>query len=155
MKPIVYLAGPIAGCEYDEATNWRRTVEEALVDRCDVRNPMRDKAPVSGKIGFSSYTGDVLCSPSAIMTRDHADCTHAQVMLVNLLGATSASIGTVLEYGWAYDRRIPTVTVIEEDGSNPHDHHPMLIQCFGIRVCYLASAINVVESVLNLRGSHV
>ena len=40
VKPIVYLAGPIAGCTDDEAHGWRNETIKQFEDVYEFRNPM-------------------------------------------------------------------------------------------------------------------
>ena len=40
MKPIIYLAGPIAGCTDDEAHGWRNETIEEFKDIYEFKNPM-------------------------------------------------------------------------------------------------------------------
>ena len=57
---------------------------------------------------------------SAIIGRDRADCTGADLIFMNLLGANKVSIGTMVELAWADASRKPVIVCIEKDG-NPHD----------------------------------
>ena len=44
MKPLVYLAGAIAGLTYDDAADWRKIVNHRLAERgIETLNPMRAK----------------------------------------------------------------------------------------------------------------
>lgn len=80
------------------------------------------------------------------MTRDFYDCTTCDILLVNLLGAKSVSIGTVMEIAWAYQKRTPIVLAIESEG-NIHEHL-MIDEARGFRVPTLQEALDVVVSIL-------
>jgi nucleoside 2-deoxyribosyltransferase len=122
----VYLAGPIAGLTYNEAQDWRDAVKHALIPhaiRC--YSPLRGKAHVLGSsLRLKPQGGDVdhpLFIPRAILGRDFYDVTRCDCMIANLLGATTISIGTVIELGFAHAARVPVVLVMEDEG-NVHDH---------------------------------
>jgi nucleoside 2-deoxyribosyltransferase len=148
-KPKVYLAGPIAGLTYDEAEEWRRTVKYALEPLVDCFCPLRshDFLRQGGVINSGkNYDHNALTSDRGIMTRDHNDCKNSDLVFVNLIGSTKASVGTAMEVAWCYAYRKPVVVVMEDHG-NPHDH-PMMREAFGYRVSNIADAINITLSVL-------
>lgn len=155
--PTVYLAGPIAGCSYAGATDWRDRAQDVLA-RDGIRglSPMRAKEylkGVEGDVGFSATCQEYghlspLSGPRGIMTRDRFDATRCDVLLVNLLGAAKVSIGTVMEIAWADLKRTPIVVAIENDGSNPHEH-AMIGEAIGFRCGTLDEALDVVRSILS------
>jgi len=81
------------------------------------------------------------------MTRDYFDCTTCDILIVNLLGYTRVSIGTVMEIAWAHAHRIPIICIMEE--GNIHDH-PMINEAIGFRVESVYDAIDVARAVLDL-----
>lgn len=148
----VYLAGPIAGLDYAGATDWRETAKESL-NFCGITalSPMRAKQYLKDVASFAAdsnqyKTLSVLSSNRGITTRDRFDCQSADVVLVNLLGATRVSIGTMLEVAWADAKRTPIVLVMEPEG-NVH-HHGMLLECAGFHCHSLDEALNVVKAIL-------
>lgn len=152
MKPVVYLAGPIAGTNQGEAFEWRVTAEIALAERgIETRSPMRAKGALnSAAIGFDyrAYSSRGWAyTPEGILTRDHNDCTTADAVLMNMLGARVMSFGTGMELAWCYDRHIPLVAAIEETG-NLHDGHPMFKAAVKFRVPSLEDAIDAVAVIL-------
>lgn len=149
----VYLAGPIAGLNYDDAQEWRSWVKSKLAPfGIDGYSPLRQKQYLKGvgkiedvgKDCYSSYTP--LATDGAIMTRDHNDCQTADLIFCNLLGAERVSIGTVLEIGWAFAYRKPLIMLIEPSG-NPHEH-PMIREGIGFRYDNLLDAIDATKSIL-------
>ncbi len=109
----IYLAGPIAGRTYRQATEWRADVTRALfyteteaVDFSTL-DPMRGKAdpgdgqPLLGMQGLGY-------SPAEIFTRDLIDVADSNIVLANLDGL-SRGIGTLFEFGYAYALVIPVV----------------------------------------------
>jgi hypothetical protein len=143
----VYLAGPITGCTYTGCTDWRTHVSDllALAD-ITALDPMRGKQFLTDETSVGNNYQHPLGTPRGIMTRDHWDCTRCNVLLVNLLGATRVSIGTVMEIAWAWDSSIPVVVVMESEG-NPHDH-AMIQEATGFRVSTLDEAVDVVVALL-------
>ncbi|MGZ5095552.1 MAG: hypothetical protein ACXWCH_30925, partial [Burkholderiales bacterium] len=82
-----------------------------------------------------------------VMTRDRFDATRCDVLLVNLLGTTRVSIGTVMEIAWADAKRIPIVVAMEPQG-NPHEHM-MIAEAIGFRVPTLDEALHIVKAIID------
>lgn len=152
MMPTVYLAGPIANTTAGEAFAWREEALQRLAVRAiSARSPMRAKhALAKGAIGadYRAYADRGWAyTPAGILTRDHNDCTTADAVLMYLLGARTMSFGTGMELAWCYDRHIPVVVVIEEEG-NVHDGHPMFAAAVKFRVPTLDEAVDAVAIIL-------
>jgi hypothetical protein len=128
-KKKVYLSGPISHLTFSEAKLVRsdfleisRSVLGTLHDSICYVDPLRGKDLDPNEILTPSIpTTAQKISNKYIFNRDYFDVHHADALLVNLLGAKKVSIGTVFEMAWAYEKRIPTVVVIEGE-SNPHYH---------------------------------
>lgn len=148
----VYLAGPISGLTFDDADEWRVHAMDVLRrHEIDGLSPLRGKAylrtlgelsagcAAEGKAGLMSL-------PRSIMTRDFYDATHCDVLLVNLLGATRVSIGTMMEVAWCFQSRTPVVCAMEP--GNIHEH-AMLAEAIGFRVGTIDEAIAVCVAILN------
>lgn len=154
MKPLVYLAGAIAGLQFDEATDWRVQATALLRERgIETLNPMRAKNALSarGRIStdFHDYEENgAFFTSRGIMTRDSTDVHRSDALLVNLLGLKKPSLGTVMELGWAYILNKPAIVAIEKSG-NPHDNHPMIHEAMRFRVESVEEAIDAVAIVLN------
>jgi nucleoside 2-deoxyribosyltransferase len=155
-RPLVYLAGAIAGEEFEDALNWRIHAQLTLADRgIETLSPLRAKEALAGQNGgristdFRDYqhTGAFFTS-RGIMTRDCNDVRRADALLVNLLGLEERSAGTIMELGWAYLLGKPCVVAIEESG-NPHLTHPMIVESMPFRVTTLDEAIDSVAVLLN------
>ena len=152
-RPLVYLAGPIANTDAGVSLEWRDVAHTALTARnIECLSPMRAKEALArGKIGddFHAYEDrGIFFTSRAIMTRDFNDVKRCDAILVNLLGAEKASLGTVMELGWAYALQKPVVVAIEPIG-NPHDRHPMIEETIRFRAPDLDTAIDAVATVLN------
>ena len=149
---LVYLAGPISGCSYRECTNWRQGVIADLRDAgITGLSPMRAKEYLASLTNISSDGRDYahfgsMSLPRGVTTRDRFDTQRADVVLVNLIGATSVSIGTMIELGWADSVRTPIVCAIEEKG-NPHEHM-IVSELIGFRVPTLEDAVAMCKAIL-------
>lgn len=153
MKPTVYLAGPIAKTAAGEAFHWRIYAAQKLAERgIESRSPMRAKmALADGEIGtdYRAYKDRGWAyTPEGILTRDHNDCTTADGVLMNMLGARQMSFGTGMELAWCFDHHIPTAVAIERSG-NPHDGHPMFAAAVRFRLDDLDDAIDAIAVILN------
>lgn len=148
----IYLAGPISGLSYAGCTDWRKyAIKELAEAGIKGLSPMRGKEYLS-KLKSISSTGEeyahlgVLSKSRGIMTRDRFDATRCDVLLVNLLGAKTVSIGTMMEVAMADLLRIPIVCAIEESG-NPHAH-VMLSEAIGFEVRTLDEALHICKAIL-------
>jgi nucleoside 2-deoxyribosyltransferase len=148
MKPKLYLAGPIAGLDYEGCTDWRKVVTHSLFQKMECYSPMRGKSFLMGKgvLHGGDYPDHVLSSKKGIMGRDFNDVKRADALLVNLLNPPAVSIGTVMEIGWAYCMQKPVVMIMEKNG-NIHDHL-MVNECCTYRTDDLEEAIALCELLL-------
>jgi nucleoside 2-deoxyribosyltransferase len=147
-KPKVYLAGPISGLTHDQCVGWRNEAADKLAAfGIACFSPMRGKGYLrDAGVLEQSYPRYALSTDRGIMSRDHNDVITADALLINLAGVQRVTVGTVMEIAWAWDRHIPTITIMEDKG-NPHDH-PMVREAIGWRVRTLDEAIHCVKSVL-------
>lgn len=146
-KNRIYLAGPIKGLSYIEATEWRKYVTNNVKENIECLSPLRGKSYLSDEpILKPIYDNFALSNAKAITTRDRFDAQRCDLLFVNLLSAKETSIGTVMEIAWADSKRIPIIMVIENNG-NIHDH-PMITECVGFRTDNLDDAIFIVNNIL-------
>tara|TARA_Y100001933_G_scaffold232544_1_gene251226 strand:+ start:104 stop:556 length:453 start_codon:yes stop_codon:yes gene_type:complete len=144
----VYLAGPIAGLTYGDATDWRDDVKRALETMPHVKalSPLRNKTYFDREQTLEdSYEQLLFSGQRAITVRDRFDCLRADVILMNLLGAKKVSIGSMIEMGWADDLKRPVVLVMEP--GNIHDH-AMVRELASWIVPDLQQAVTVVHGIL-------
>lgn len=154
-KFLVYLSGPIAGLTYGESTDWREFVTQSFPSHIQGVSPMRAKKylDIPGKAVENLPLEFPLSTDRAINTRDRFDTLRAHAVLVNLLGASKVSIGTMMEIAWAYDHKIPVIVAMEPEG-NVHDH-PMLRDCISVRVASLEEAIEAVTAFVSPHESQI
>lgn len=153
-SPTVYLAGPIKGLTYNDATEWReRAKSELAAAGIQAFSPMRAKdylrheTDAGGTRLADAYAAYPLSTMKAIVTRDRMDCQGCSAVIMYLRGAKQVSIGSVIEIGWADAARVPIVLVMEKDGSNPHEHGMVREMC-GFHVETLDEALGVVKALL-------
>lgn len=89
----------------------------------------------------------ILSGGPAILARDFADVNSSDMVVVNLLGATKVSIGTMFEVAWAHAKHIPIVLIMEKENTNVHAHSMLLAMC-GFQVETVADAMIAVEAFL-------
>ncbi len=143
----VYLAGPVTGQSYEGCSSWREYAAHALKRSAGVQvwSPIRAKPWLEAERDIrQSYDDFAISTGKAITERDRYDCTHADCVLANVLGATRVSLGTVMEIAWADAARVPVVLVMEKSG-NPHEH-AMLLECCAVVVYNLESGIEAVRA---------
>ncbi len=123
----VYLAGPITGLTFTGACEWRDWVTVALrleSHRYPRTTHLHPLSPMRDKDQFICDPRQVLPSTwdegKAAVHRDLLDIRRSDAVLVNLLGASRVSLGTMCELGYAYAERKFILVVMEPD--NPHDH---------------------------------
>ena len=120
----VYLSGPISDLTFADAAGWRSRVVQRL-GSWNTLDPLRGKSFLSNqrRIHREEYEAEKnpALSDEAIVGRDMADVSASDIVLINLLGATAVSIGTMQEQGQARAERKRVVLVMEDSG-NIHDH---------------------------------
>lgn len=144
---LVYLAGPITGVSYGDATDWRGEFAKKFPSYIQAVSPMRGKRYLSHeKMVQDSYEMHPLSSQKGITCRDRMDVMRCDLLLVNFLGAKKVSIGTVMEIAWADAWRKPIVLVMESE--NVHSH-AMVREVAGFIVPTIDEAATIVTSVLS------
>lgn len=148
-KFMVYLAGPIAGCSYKGAVDWREEVQLKMPDGIVGISPMRAKDFLSDsecihRFGYPSKAG---ATEQAIMMRDYNDVRRCDALFVNFLEAEQVSIGTVMELAWAYQLQKPVVVAIDEDPDNIH-RHCMLNNAMRCQVRSIEEGIDMLSALL-------
>jgi len=144
---LLYCAGPVSGTSYEECTDWRAYVASKLPGHITAISPMRGKKYLSAEKSIKDcYEEHPLSCQRGITCRDRMDVARSDMILVNLIGATKISIGSVMETAWADAGRKPIVLVMEKN--NIHSHS-MLREVAGFIVDDLDEAIDIVIAVLS------
>lgn len=146
----VYLAGPITGLTYEECTEWRDKAKAELAKSgITAYSPMRGKGYLSDGNPIEAFNNRLpqkLSTQKGIVGRDYFDATRSDVVLCNLLGAKSRSIGTIFELAWRYQKQLPVVLVMEDTG-NVHDH-PFINESVTYRTNNIDEGIELVKHIL-------
>jgi nucleoside 2-deoxyribosyltransferase len=144
----VYLAGPISGQTYGACASWREYAKEQLADLgINGYSPLRGKRYLdNGKPIVSAQGQSPLSTTKGIMTRDHFDCTTADLLIVNFLEAKEVSVGTVMELAFAYTHQIPVICCVYED--DPLYKHPMVHEAIPFRVDSVEQAVDLAAQIL-------
>lgn len=117
----LYLAHPISGLSFDEVYQYFDGAQQELNEYYEVLHPMTGKGYFREEKNFKTegYT-QPLSNNHAIMERDSWMVSQADVVLIDLTGTKSVSIGCVMELAWAFWQHKHTVVVI--DPGNVHSH---------------------------------
>lgn len=146
----VYLAGPITGLTYDGGQNWRAEAMKMLDEYgIDGYSPLRGKDYLRrhGELPPHGVSGkNPLGTNKGIVARDINDVRTSDALLINFLGATKVSIGTVAEIGAAYALHKPMVLVMEKE-DNPHNHGFIVEMC-GFHVETVQDGVDILGHLL-------
>lgn len=129
MTKRVYLAGPMAGLNYENALKWRKEFAAMMPTDIVALSPMRGKEYLK-EVGIltsttNGYREHILSSDRAVVARDRNDCMTSDAVVFNFLGAKIVSVGTCIEIGWADAARVPMILIMEPKCTtytNPHEH---------------------------------
>lgn len=151
LRNSVYLAGPITGLTYEECVGWRERAKEELAKAgITAYSPMRGKLYLNNNKpieAFNDRLPNQLSTQKGIVGRDYFDATTADVMLCNLFGAKTRSIGTVYELAWRFMQRKPVVLVMEKE-NNVHEH-PFISESVTYRTDNIDEGIELVKYILH------
>lgn len=149
-KPKLYLAGPIASRAYGEAVAWRRVVAQALAGAAECLDPMRDKgslAATEGPLGERYRNQEPLLTSRSIVARDYHDVRSADLILMSL---PEASVGTLVELGWATALGVPVILWLPEAAPSRVRDHPFVRELAAVIVPTIDDAVAAVRSFLRL-----
>lgn len=128
MKQLgVYLAGPISGLTYEDATGWRDNPafhDDLALAGWTPLSPMEGYEWLSGNDKPLSVHFEDAAHPGAAaeaVRDDLAAIDAAKAVLCNFSGASRASIGTCAELGYAFARGKAVISVLPT-GDTVHDH---------------------------------
>lgn len=148
--PVIYTCGPMAGLNWHGMSDWREEVARRMPDceiRSPTRG--KDWIKRVKKISGLAYNEQPFGSIQAIIKRDHWDVRGSDLILANFLdpsmvtirdilkdhhmatevnlpeevldlGREEASIGSMVEYGFAYAYHTPVIAVMREKSVHRH-----------------------------------
>ena len=149
-RPTVYLAGPINGCDEDEAKGWRFDAADVL-RAFHIRSvsPLRCE-PIVGERYSVSYADPKFGSPGAIAAKNLFDVRRCDMVLAYLpreLTERKPSYGTIIEMGWAHMLGKPVVLVTDDPALR---EHPVVQACAGWVLDNLDDGLDVVTGILEV-----
>jgi len=118
----IYLAGPISGLSYKQACKTRNELCDLFGGYgIEAITPLRGKSYLSceRRLKPSEYEYP-LSTDKAIINRDYGDVVASRILLADMRGAKTVSIGTCFELAWAWDHKVFSIVVMEK--RNPHQH---------------------------------
>jgi len=127
MDYLIYLAGPITGLTWEQATQWRKDMINRFTDASissGGRNyiclsPLRGKEYLESESDIKDeYAQHKMSTQKVITRRDLNDVKRSDLIIVNLLKTGRISIGTILEIGAAAILNIPIILIMEEQKSS-------------------------------------
>lgn len=148
----VYLSGPITGLTYNTARyGWRSTFDDELEGNHIVLSPMRHEGHLAEMrdktIEPNNLPAGLFSHPKLIVSKDFLDIEESTIMVVNLLGASKVSQGTLVEMGYAHALGKTIVTIMDE-GDKIHNS-PFIPVISNVIVHSLEQAIVIVNSLLS------
>jgi nucleoside 2-deoxyribosyltransferase len=153
MRKYIYLAGPIAGCTEEEATEWRDDVINMLPHNIVGISPLRCEPLEEGKTYTEEdATPKMWSDPRAIATKNWLDTESCDLVLAYLpkkLNDKRPSYGTVIEIGWAIGLRKPLIVVSDDKYMM---NHPLIQHNASWRLDNLEDAVEVI---MGLFGDYV
>lgn len=150
-KKTIYLAGPITGLTHDEARyGWRKTLADLMPSHIHCSSPMRGKEFLKDHGILSSghdYPDHAMATSEGITTRDYNDVKTCDAMVTCYLESEDRpSLGTAVEYGYAWAHQKPIIAVGPPDEINIR--HLMIQRMMGYRVDTLEEAADVLSHLL-------
>ena len=144
----VYLAGPILGCDKEEANDWRIDVANHLSDY-DIRgvSPLRCEPLVGERYGME-YTDPKFGTARAIGAKNIFDVRSCDMSLIYLPTPPEGrhqSYGTIVELAWAHMLGKPTILVSDDPVIR---EHAVISACAGWVLTDLEEAMQVIIGVL-------
>ncbi len=171
----VYLAGPIVGVEYGEARyGWRMEFERMLhwkhwetepnmvtghsnsgwvnqYEHIHCFSPLRGRQILSPDTvvqpGIEYTIDDPLENAKSMLLRDTNDIRYCDLVVVNLMGAKRAALGTTAEMGFAFALNKPVVLIMEKDPKVFH-YHGFITGIASFWVESVPEAVKVVQTLL-------
>ena len=120
-KKYIYLAGPIAQCNYQEANDWRSYVRDKLHTNIIGISPLRCE-PMEGET-YGPGNDPRYNSPGAIAAKNWYDTEKCDLILAYMpreLNERRPSYGTTIEVGWAIGLKKPIILVTNDTYLTEH-----------------------------------
>lgn len=132
---FVYLAGPIMGCNFGEANDWRKYAADALLPHGIIGiSPLRCE-PIHGERYTAQYADHRFGVPRAIAAKNKFDVRSCDITLAMLPlpeGGRTQSFGTLQEIAWADEAGKMVVQVTDDPAVI---RHPVIDSARGWKMC--------------------
>lgn len=146
--PRVYLAGPILGCNFGEANDWRKLVSDQLAPHNIVGvSPLRCE-PIHGERYSAEYPDPCFGVPRAIASKNKFDvftCAMGLYFVPKPPAGRLHSFGTVGELFWANGAGKQTILVSDDPFIMSH---PVIDAASGWKLATFDEAVRVIVGVL-------
>lgn len=131
-KLKVYLVGPITGYAFEEVAQWRREFCANPPEGTIGIDPLRKRPELAtSAVIAGEYPTHRLASKDGILAQNKYDVMRSNVIFANFLGKKRRSLGSDIEFAWAFFAWKRIVVAMEE--GNPHDH-PYVRRCADVVV---------------------
>lgn len=148
----IYLAGPIAGMNFDEANKWRVEVQSKLHKGIVGVNPLRCE-PLMGE-SYQINMDKMWSIPGAISTKNWLDTESCDLVLAYLpkeFNDRRPSVGTIIEIGWAIGLRKPLIIISDDPAITKH---PLITRNAGWVLDNLDDAVRVIHGLFDVYIEH-
>jgi len=125
-RPKVYLAGPVSGCTYRRATEWRLAAIRLLAARgIEALDPMRAQQVLADTFGHDLRPLTELACADDVARRDFDDVDAADALLVDFDEGPpgTLSVGTACEIAYAAGLGKPLFVVCGDPLGNANLRH--------------------------------
>lgn len=112
----IYLVGPILGCTYAEACEWRDIVTKKIeLLGHTVFNPMIGKDHLKNEdVIWNAYEDQLMSKNDHIFQADLHRVNHSDILFCNFSNLKTYTLGSFFEIGYGYALR-KTIIVVSQD----------------------------------------
>jgi nucleoside 2-deoxyribosyltransferase len=146
----VYLAGPIAGCDQEEAKDWRADVTFRLPPGIVAINPLRSEpTPEAGPYKLT-YQCHKFGTAGAIAAKNRYDVKKCDLILAHLprdINERRPSYGTIFEIAWAVEMQKPIIVWTDDEYIREHPLVKFYVPWF---VDNMDDAIDIISGLLSV-----
>ena len=140
----IYFARPISGCTPQEVQLYYKMIlSHPDLIQYEKFIPFVENEIIRTDEPFRASGYDGLASDHAIYERDKWFAEHCDILLVNLLGSKSKSIGCMFELVWAKKANAHTLVIMEPN--NPH-YHAFVLQAADMVFATFEDAISYLKT---------
>jgi len=125
----VYLAGPITGLTFEEATGWREEVTDVLTSLgYEVFNPLRGEIELARSHAETPIEATTKAGRASVFKRDTFDVRRSDIIVADLTGIGMRSVGTLFELGYAHAMGKMIIALVDKPPKGKK-YHPFISGC--------------------------